>query len=126
MKLKKAIWPTIGGAAVIFSVWLLYKELRGVSFFEFADSLGAISAKAWVLSILSTVVAYAALAGYDHLALMHLRRKVPWLYISLVSFTTYALSHNIGASVFSGAVIRYRAYSSQGLLASEVGVLVAF
>lgn len=126
MKLKKAVWPTIGGLAVIFSIWLLYKELQDVSFDEFADSLGAISARSWVLSVACTLVAYAALAGYDHLALMHLRRKVSWLFITLASFTTYALSHNIGASVFSGAVVRYRAYSSKGLLASEVGVLVAF
>src|SRR5690606_2548785 len=34
--------------------------------------------------------------------------------------------HNLGASVFSGAVVRYRAYTSKGLSAHEVGLLVAF
>src|SRR5262249_29447203 len=48
-----------------------------------------------------------------------------WRFVFLCSFTTYALSHNIGASVLSGAVVRYRAYSSKGLYASEIGVLVA-
>src|SRR5690606_16913372 len=56
----------------------------------------------------------------------HLRRHVGWTYITLCSFTTYALSHNIGASVVSGSVVRYRAYSAKGLGAAEVGVLVAF
>src|SRR5208282_1899674 len=42
------------------------------------------------------------------------------------SFTTYAIAHNIGASVLSGAVIRYRAYSTKGLSVAEVGLLVAF
>ena len=51
--------------------------------------------------------------------------KCRWLFISPCSFTTYALSHNIGGSVISGAVIRYRAYGSKGLTAAEVGVLVA-
>ena len=125
MKLKKIVWPTIGGLAVIFSLWLLYKELRGVSFREFASSLGDISPTGWLLSGLCTLAAYAALAGYDHIALLHLKRRVPWLFITLASFTTYALSHNIGASVFSGAVVRYRAYTSQGLSGGEVGVLVA-
>ena len=41
------------------------------------------------------------------------------------SFTTYALSHNIGGSVLSGAVIRYRAYGTRGLSGQDVGVLVA-
>src|SRR3546814_16378463 len=44
---------------------------------------------------------------------------------SLCSFTAYALSHNIGASMLSGAVVRYRAYRSRGLQAAEIGVLIA-
>lgn len=70
-------------------------------------------------------VAYAALAGYDRIALQHLKRRVSLVFITLTSFTTYALSHNVGASVFSGAIVRYRAYTSKGLSASEIGVLVA-
>lgn len=126
MKVKKYLWPVIGIAAVAFSIWLLYHELRGLSLDELWDSLMAISARDWVLSIAATLLAYAALAGYDHLALLHLRRRVGWLYITICSFTTYALSHNIGASVFSGSVVRYRAYSAKGLSGPEIGVLVAF
>ena len=48
-----------------------------------------------------------------------------WLFVTFCSFTTYALSHNIGGSVFSGAVIRYRAYGTRGLTGQDVGVLVA-
>jgi uncharacterized membrane protein YbhN (UPF0104 family) len=126
LKVKKYIWPVVGLAAVAFSIWLLYHELRGLSIDELWDSLMAISARDWALSIAGTLLAYAALAGYDHLALLHLKKRVGWLFITLCSFTTYALSHNIGASVFSGSVVRYRAYSSRGLTGAEVGVLVAF
>ncbi len=52
-------------------------------------------------------------------------RHISWLFVSLCSFTTYALSHNIGASVFSGALVRYRAYATKGLSAAQVAVLVA-
>ena len=52
-------------------------------------------------------------------------RHISWLFVSVCSFTTYALSHNIGASVFSGALVRYRAYTSKGLSAAQVAVLVA-
>ncbi|MEO3385895.1 lysylphosphatidylglycerol synthase domain-containing protein [Mesorhizobium sp. CAU 1741] len=126
MKASKYIWPVIGVAAVAFSIWLLYHELRGLSFAELGDSLRAIAPTGWALAGCATLLAYGALAGYDHLALMHLGRRVGWLYITLCSFTTYALSHNIGASVFSGSVVRYRAYTAKGLSAAEVGVLVAF
>ena len=64
-----------------------------------------------MLSALGSVVAYAAIAGYDNIALAHIGKRVSLLFVSLCSFTTYALSHNIGGSVLSGAVIRYRAYA---------------
>lgn len=126
MTLKKLIWPIIGAVAIAFSGWLLYHELRGLSLADLSDSLAAITPRSWALSGLCTIAAYAALAGYDRIALLHLERKVSWLFIAICSFTTYALSHTIGASVFSGAVVRYRAYSSRGLTPKEIGVLVAF
>ena len=126
MNLKKFIWPAAATVAIVISGWLLYHELRGLSLEELGDSLAAIPASGWLLSALCTLAAYAALAGYDRLALLHLRRRVNWLFIAICSFTTYALSHNLGASVFSGAVVRYRAYSSRGLTPQEIGVLVAF
>jgi hypothetical protein len=126
MKLRKFFWPIVGSAAVIFSIWLLYHELRGVSLEEMKASFVRIPPRNWALAILSTLVAYGALAGYDRIALNYLNRKVPWLFIAICSFTTYAISHNVGASVLSGAVVRYRAYGSKGLSAAEIGVLVAF
>lgn len=125
MSLKRFFWPAVGLAAVAFSLWVLFKELRGISLDDVWASLAAIRWTHWLLAALSSVVAYAALAGYDHIALLHLRKRVSWLFVTLCSFTTYALSHNIGGSVFSGAVIRYRAYGTKGLSGQEVGVLVA-
>ena len=56
----------------------------------------------------------------------HLGKKISWWFITLCSFTTYALAHNIGASVFSGALVRYRAYRSKGLTPQEIGILIVF
>ena len=125
MNWRRYFWPVIGIAAVLFSLWLLIHELRGISLNDVWAGLVAIPARRWILAALSSVVAYAALAGYDHIALLHIGKKVSWLFVTLCSFTTYALSHNIGGSVFSGAVIRYRAYGTRGLTGQEVGVLVA-
>ena len=90
------------------------------------EALRAIPPHHYLLAAASTLVAYAALAWYDQIALLHLGvRHISWLFVSLCSFTTYALSHNIGASVFSGAMVRYRAYSTKGMTAAQVAILVA-
>ncbi len=125
MTFKKYLWPVIGALTIALSAWLLYKELRGLSLDDLWDSLNAIPMTHWLLAAGSTLVAYAALAGYDRIALMHLGKKIDWWFITTCSFTTYALSHNVGASVVSGAVVRYRAYSTRGLTPAEIGVLIA-
>jgi uncharacterized membrane protein YbhN (UPF0104 family) len=122
---KHYVWPAIGLAAVAFSAWLLFHEIRHLSLEDVSESLVAIPLHRWLLAGTSTVLAYTALAEYDRLALNHLGRSLPWSFVATTSFTTYALAHNIGASVFSGAFVRYRAYTSQGLGSGEIGVLVA-
>lgn len=124
--MKKLIWPIVGLSTVVFSIWLLVREVRGLSLSETAASFADVSLANWLLSGACTVAAYAALAAYDRIALLHLGRRLSPLFIAITSFTTYALSHTVGASVLSGAVVRYRAYTSKGLTGSEVGMLVAF
>ncbi|MCX5577634.1 lysylphosphatidylglycerol synthase transmembrane domain-containing protein [Kaistia terrae] len=126
MKMRNAAWSVFGIGAVAVSVFILYREFRRISFAEVADSLAAITLGNWALAVAATLVAYAALAWYDRIAILHLGKKVSWPFISLCSFTTYALSHNIGASVLSGAVVRYRAYSTRGLTPQEIGLLIVF
>jgi glycosyltransferase 2 family protein len=127
-KIFDYLWPLIGMTAVALSFWLLYKEFQGNSISQVWDTLKAIPPHRYGLAMLATAAAYWALAGYDRLALQHLGRAdgISWVYVTLCSFTTYALSHNIGASVFSGGMVRYRAYSAKGLTAAEIAVLVAF
>jgi len=122
---KEHIWPIVGLVAVLFSAWLLVHQLRNISFDDILVSLDAIPMHRWFLAAIATAVAYKALAGYDNIALKHLEKDIPWPFVAATSFTTYALAHNIGASVASGAVVRYRAYTSKGLSGGEVGVLVA-
>lgn len=123
---KDYFWPLLGLAAVAFSVYVLLEQLKDISYDDVVMSVEAIPLHGWLMAGLSTLAAYAALAGYDRLALSHLHKKVSWTFISVASFTAYAIGHNLGASVFSGAVVRYRAYRSQGLTPGEVGILVAF
>src|SRR5271170_6639745 len=125
-RVHNVAWPIIGLGAVAVSSWLLFKDLRGLSLASLKSALFSISPARWLFAIGSTSLAYAALAWYDQIALLHLRRRISWRFVAVASFTAYALAHNIGASVLSGAVVRYRAYSEKGLSVGEIGVLVAF
>ncbi|AHY44066.1 UPF0104 family protein [Stutzerimonas decontaminans] len=126
MKRSDVAWTLIGVSAVLLSGYLLYHEVRNISLAELTDSLHAIGAGGWLLAAISTLGAYVALAWYDRIAMAHLGKKISWWFITLCSFTTYALAHNIGASVFSGALVRYRAYRSKGLTPQEIGILIVF
>lgn len=121
------LWPLVGLVAVVVSIWILSKEFKGEAVAsQVWDQLWSIKPQHYLMSILSAFLAYAALAWYDRIALIHLNvRHISMTFITLCSFTTYALSHTIGVSVFSGAMVRYRAYSSKGLSAAQVAVLVA-
>lgn len=125
-RLLDFVWPVVGIGVVLLSCWLLFRELHHLSWADVEAALEAIPLHRWLLAAGSTSIAYAALAWYDRIALMHLGFKLSWRFISAVSFTTYALSHTIGMTMFSGAMVRYRAYSTRGLSLADVGVLVAF
>ncbi|GAA4662961.1 YbhN family protein [Bartonella pachyuromydis] len=126
MKIKQFIWPFIGILAMLVSIRILYIKLSAISFSDVLERLSNLSAQHWILACSCSLLAYAALAGYDRIALQHLGHKISWFFIAICSFTTYALSHNIGASVFSGAVVRYRAYKMKGLNGTEIAILVGF
>ncbi len=125
-RVQDLVWPIVGLSAAAVSSWLLFRELRGLSFASLREAIASISPGRWILAVASTALAYGALTWYDRIALLHLGRKISWLFVGLTAFTTYAIAHTIGASVLSGAVIRYRAYSTRGLSVAEIGVLVAF
>jgi uncharacterized membrane protein YbhN (UPF0104 family) len=111
-KVSEIFWGLVGLAAVVGSCYLLWGELTTLSWASIEAAFAAIPIHHFLLAALSTLVAYAALAWYDRIALLHLGvRHISWLFVSVCSFTTYALSHNIGASVFSGALVRYRAFT---------------
>ncbi len=123
---KTYLWPLIGLAAIAVSFWFLARELRGLSWPDLWAGIGAISGPYWAGIALCTLGCYAILAAYDWLALEHLRKRVDYIFVACCSLTTYALGHTLGASAFTGAVIRYRAYTTKGLSGGDVGMLVTF
>jgi len=81
-KLSEFIWPIIGLAAVVISGYFLYQELKTTSISAIGDAILAIPPHRIVLAALSTLVAYAALAWYDRIALLHLGvSHISWVFV---------------------------------------------
>jgi len=76
-------WSAVGIIAVLGAGYMLYKELAGISPRDISRAFALIPRERWVLAILGTLVAYAALAWYDRIALLHLGKPLNWLFISL-------------------------------------------
>ena len=78
------VWPVIGLAAVVFSVYLLSKELKGVEVGQVWQAVVDRGPVMILLAFASTTLAYAALAWYDRIALMHVGKKLSWPVVSIV------------------------------------------
>jgi hypothetical protein len=64
---------------------------------------------------------YLTLTFYDLFALRTIGwAAIPYRVAMLASFTSYAIGHNVGASVLTGGAVRYRIYSAWGLDAIAV------
>src|ERR1700722_5616527 len=113
-------WSRLGIALslviIIVAVVVLYRILRDID----PDSLiDAIEATDWRTLIIAGV--FAAL-GYPTLTFYHLSApppighpEIPHRVAARAGFTSSAVGHNVGASVFSGGAGRYRIYSTWGL-----------
>ncbi len=79
-----------------------------------------------VLAGLLTFVNYGLLTGYDWLALRQVGVKVPYPRIALTSFIGYTFSNTLGFSLLTGASIRYRFYSKEGLTPGQIAKVIVF
>ena len=67
------VWPALGFLAVLISFWLLYREFQGQQLGpQLFAAFRAIPLTHYALAVLATLLAYAALAYYDRIALLHL------------------------------------------------------
>ena len=104
---------------VIIAVALvvLYHILRDIDFEELVDAIEATDWRTLIIAGLFVAAGYLTLTFYDLFALRAIGRpEVPYRVAALGGFTSYAIGHNVGASVFSGGAVRYRIYSRLGTL----------
>ncbi len=108
-------------AIIIFALVALYRILHDVDLNELVDALKATDWRMLGIAGFFVAAGYLTLTLYDLFALRTIGRpEIPYRVAALASFTSYAVGHNVGASVFSGGAVRYRIYSAWGLSVIEV------
>ncbi len=106
---------------ITVAVVVLYHILRDIDPDALVDALEATDWRTLIFAGLFVAGGYLTLTFYDLFALRTIgRTEVPYRIAALTGFTSYAVGHNVGASVFSGGAVRYRIYSTWGLSVIEV------
>jgi uncharacterized membrane protein YbhN (UPF0104 family) len=122
---EKIGWNRIGVvlslAIIAVALGVLYHILRTIDVHEVVEALRASDPKRIALAALFVAGGYFTLTFYDLFALRTIgRADVPYRTAALAGFTSYSIAHNVGASVFTAGVVRYRLYSAWGLSAIAV------
>jgi hypothetical protein len=106
---------------IIIALVVLFRILRDIDPDELLDALEATDWRTLGIAGVFVAAGYLTLTFYDLFALRTIgRSEVPYRIAALSGFTSYAVGHNVGASVFSGGAVRYRIYSSLGMSVIEV------
>jgi uncharacterized membrane protein YbhN (UPF0104 family) len=106
---------------IIVAAVVLYRILRHIDPDSLIDALEATDWRTLIIAGAFVAAGYLTLTFYDLFALRTIgRAEVPYRVAALGGFTSYAVGHNVGASVFSGGAVRYRVYSDWGLSVVEV------
>jgi uncharacterized membrane protein YbhN (UPF0104 family) len=121
----RAVDAKIGWNRIAFAVSLLiiavasvtlFRLLRDVDLDRVRAALEATTPRTILLAGLLVAAGYVTLTFYDYFALRTIgRRHVPYRIAALASFTSYTIGHSLGATVFTGGVVRLRIYSAWGL-----------
>jgi glycosyltransferase 2 family protein len=122
---RKIGWNRLGfGLSVTIiaiAAVVLYRILRTINASEVVEALVTTDWRDIALAALFVAGGYFTLTFYDLFALRTIgRTDVPYWAAALAGFTSYAVGHNVGASVFTGGAVRYRVYSAWGLTAIDV------
>jgi glycosyltransferase 2 family protein len=108
-------------AIIATAIAVLYRMLEGIDVDDVIDAVMATHAQSVILAGVFVALGYLTLTFYDLFALRTIgRREIPYRIAALAGFSSYSVGHNVGATVFTGGVVRYHLYSGYGLDAVEV------
>jgi glycosyltransferase 2 family protein len=106
---------------IAFAFYILFHIVKKIDSVKLLHALRETDLHSVAWAALAVAAGYFTLTFYDLFALRTIgRNDVPYRIAALAGFTSYAVGHNVGASVFTGGAVRYRVYSAWNLDAIEV------
>ncbi|KMO43266.1 hypothetical protein VQ03_08835 [Methylobacterium tarhaniae] len=122
---RRYAWIGTLASVVLFviSLGVLGKLVSTVTWADLRTAFLAATPEQVGLAIGLVVVSYLFLTCYDALALRQLKLKVPYRTTALASFTSYAVSFNLGFPLLTAGTVRYWIYSAQGLSPGRIAAL---
>lgn len=117
----KRILLAVALAMLATAVYVLVHKLRIIDWAKVWEAIGQIGPGTLALAGLFTAAAYATLTVYDYFATRTIGRDdIPYPACAAGSFTSYSIAHNLGATVFTAAVVRYLVYSRYRMTGPQV------
>src|SRR3954471_4039257 len=122
---RRFAWLGTAASLAVFgaSAFVLFRIASEIDLAELRAAFTAANARQLGLCALFTALSYLLLTGFDAMALRQLRLRVPYRTTALASFTSYAVSFNLGFPLLTGGTIRYWIYASRGMRPGKVASL---
>jgi hypothetical protein len=124
---RRSRWRWLGPAAsaILFgaSLAVLWTVVAEVDAAELRAAFTAASPQQVGTAFAFMALSYLLLTCYDALALRQLKLKIPYRTTALASFTSYAVSFNLGFPLLTAGTVRYWIYAPRGVPASRVASL---
>jgi uncharacterized membrane protein YbhN (UPF0104 family) len=124
---RRSLWRWLGPAAsvVLFTaslvvLWMVVSEVDAA---ELRAAFIRATDEQMTMALAFTALSYLLLTCYDALALRQLKLQIPYRTTALASFTSYAVSFNLGFPLITAGTVRYWIYSPKGMRASRVASL---
>jgi len=118
-------WDTLGVVASIGLMtaagFALFHLLRDIGIAQIGAALAAMPVSAVIVAGLFVAASYVTMTFYDFFALRTIgHRHIPYRVAGLTGFMAYAIAHNVGATMFTANLIRYRVYREWGLTLIDI------
>ena len=124
--IKRVLGLLLGLLLLLGALWVLRHEFGQHSVREVVAVLRKLPVLHVVLSLLATILGYAALAGQDLLALRELDIPITPGKALLAGFQGFAFANNLPFAVVVGGAVRARFYSGSRVSPSDTTKLVLF
>lgn len=104
----------------------VHRMLASLSYHALLAEVQAIPIGRALAALAFMLCSFAALSAYDWLALRRIRRELPWRFVMLVSFCSYAISNTVGFGALTGGSVRYRYYGPAGIDAADIARIALY